>query len=127
MNDRATGTLRRDQKGPLASPPPLRGDLKTIADTVGSWPNVSASMHWSLDHTKPDGVDFYVAGEELGHLHLDGSIHLATSPSLGKELIAERVAMPFRYQKGWVEQQVNAVGPEAAIALFRRNYGALRG
>jgi hypothetical protein len=61
MNDRATGTLRRDEKEPLASPPRLSGDLKTIADAVASWPNVSASMHWSLDHTKPDGVDFYVA------------------------------------------------------------------
>ena len=127
MSYRAAGTLNRDQKGPLAAPPPLRGDLKTIADSVASWPNVSATMHWSLDHTRPDGVDFYVADQELGHLHLDGSIHLATSPSLSKEMIAAGVAKPFRYQQGWVEQQVNAVGADAAIALFRRNYDALNG
>ena len=83
-------------------------------------------MHWSLDHTRPDGIDFYVDDEELGHLHLDGSIHLATNPGLGMELVGAGLAKPFRYQKGWVEQQVNLIGAVAAIALFRRNYDKLQ-
>jgi Family of unknown function (DUF5519) len=64
--------------------------------------------------------------KELGHLHLDGSIHLATSPALGKALISEGIVKPFRYQQGWVEEQVRRIGPDAAVALFRRNYELLK-
>ena len=71
-------------------------------------------------------MDFYLGQEELGHLHLDGSIHLATSDALGKALIAEGVARPFRYQRGWVEAEVGRIGADAATALFRRNYDYLR-
>ena len=127
INERARGTLPRTAKGPLGPPPPLKGDLKTVADAVASWPGVITSIHWSLDHTRADGVDFYLGDAELGHLHLDGSVHLATDSALGKALVAERIARPFRYQRGWVEQQVRQVGAEAAIALFRRNYDSLRG
>ena len=59
-------------------------------------------------------------------MHLDGSIHLATSPSLGRDLVAGGLAKPFRYQEGWVEEQVQRIGADAAVALFRRNYEQLR-
>jgi hypothetical protein len=111
----------------VAAPPTLDGPLQVIVDAVAGWPGVDTTVHWHLiDRSRVDGVDFYVGEEELGHLHLDGSIHLATSPDLGQTLIGEGAAKAFRYQKGWVEQQVRDVGAEAAIALFRRNYEQLR-
>jgi hypothetical protein len=127
MKSEARGTLPRAAKGPVAPPPALDGPLQTIVDAVAGWPGVNTTVHWHLtDRSRVDGVDFYVGEEELGHLHLDGSIHLATSPALGKAMIAEGVAKPFRYQQGWVEEQVRRIGTDAAIALFRRNYEHLQ-
>lgn len=127
MNERALGTLARADKGPLAPPPTLDEPLGTVAAVVAGWPDVKASTHWDLYRpTQVDGIDFYVGDDELGHIHLDGSIHLATSPTLGQSLIAEGLARPFRYQCGWVCERVQDIAPQAAIALFRRNYDALK-
>jgi hypothetical protein len=128
MNDQAQGTLPRSEKGPMAPAPHLEGNLGAVVAVVASWPGISATAHWSLfDKTLLDGADFYLGEDELGHLHLDGSIHLATSPALGKALIADGKAKPFRYQAGWVEQHLQRIGVDAAITLFRRNYEDLRG
>ena len=126
MTSRAIGTLPRAAKGPVRPSPALDGPLRTIADAVGGWPGITTTVHWHLvDRSRVDGVDFYLGDDELGHLHLDGSIHLATSPDLGHALIAAGLAKPFRYQQGWVEEQVRRIGTEAAVALFRRNYDDL--
>lgn len=126
MNTLARGTLPRAEKGPLAPPPRLDGALRSVADAVAAWPGVEATVHWHLwDRDRVDGVDFYLQEEELGHLHLDGAIHLATSPALGKTLVDEGAARPFRYQAGWVEEQLERLGADATIALFRRNYDAI--
>lgn len=126
MFERANGTMARADKGPEQPPPVLDGALGTVADTVSAWPRIIATVHWDLsDPTKVDGVDFYVGDEELGHIHLDGFVHLATSPSLGAELVADGFAAPFPYARGWVHAQIASIGPDAAVALFRRNYDRL--
>jgi Family of unknown function (DUF5519) len=127
MKNLARGTLPRAEKGPVKPPPVIDGPLQAIVDAVSSWPGIDTTIHWHLfDKSRVDGVDFYFGEEELGHLHLDGSIHLATSASLGESLISEGAAKPFRYQQGWVEEQVRRIGPGAAVALFRRNYEHLQ-
>lgn len=126
MSERAQGTLTRTEKGPVCPPPILDGQLDAVARVVSGWPAVIATTHWNpFRPSEVDGIDFYVGEEELGHIHLDGSIHLATSPSLGRALVAEGSAKPFRYQQGWVEQQVQRIGSDAAVALFQRNYQRL--
>ena len=128
MHERALGTLARADKGPVVPPPALDGPLASVADAVAGWAGVTASAHWDLFRpSRVDGIDFYVGEEELGHIHLDGSIHLATSPALGAALIAQGMARPFRYQQGWVCERVQSIGPKAATALFRRNYDRLLG
>ena len=127
MNDTALGTMARSDKGVMAPAPKLDGPLQTVADAVAAWPGISASTHWHFyDRSRVDGVDFYLEHKELGHIHVDGSVHLATSPSLGKELIAGQLARPFRYQHGWVCEDVYDIGVQAAIALFRSNYERLQ-
>lgn len=121
--ERAVGTMARADKGPVAPPPALDGALGTVADAVAGWRGVISTAHWHLVHTTQlDGVDFYVGERELGHIHLDGSIHLATSPALGSALVAEGLARPFRFAHGWVEERISVIGPDAAIALFQCNY-----
>lgn len=99
-----------------------------MVDVVSAWPHIDTTVHWHFsDKSRVDGVDFYWMGKELGHLHLDGSIHLATSPSLGTSMIAEGVAKAFPYLRGWVEEKVMTIGAAASVELFRRNYEALQG
>ena len=86
MHDGTRGTLPRAAKGPIAPPPVLTGPLQAVVDRVAAWDGIETTVHWSLDHSSVDGVDFYLGEEELGHLHLDGSIHLATPPALGEAL-----------------------------------------
>ncbi len=84
MTNQAFSTLHREAKGPLAPPPVLGGTVQAVADSVAAWPEVEATTHWRLDdQSRIDGIDFYVGPDELGHIHLDGSIHLATTPELG--------------------------------------------
>jgi Luciferase len=64
----------------------------------------SAPTHWLLDDpTQVDGADFYVGERELGHIHLDGEIHLGLARSLRKALIDAEHAEPFRWAKDWVQ------------------------
>ena len=127
MVDQAFSILPRDAKGPVTAAPLMRGDLQAVVDGVSTWPGVEATTHWHFaDQTRIDGVDFYVGDDELGHLHLDGSIHLATSPALGADLIVERLGAPFPYAHGWTQSRVSRLGVDGAIAFFRRNYDRLR-
>lgn len=127
MTTQAMSTLPRDAKGPLAPPPALAPPMQAVADAIAAWPEVEATTHWHLaDQSLVDGIDFYVGPDELGHIHLDGSIHLATTPDLGAQLVAEKLARPFPWARGWTMASVDQLGGNAAIALFRRNYDRLR-
>jgi hypothetical protein len=126
MREHAIGTMRRSDKGPVVAPPTLDEPLQTVVDTVGNWPGVITTAHWDpFRRSRVDGVDFYLGEEELGHIHVDGSLHLASSPMLGRVLVTEGLGRPFPYLLGWVEAQVRSVGSSAAVALFRRNYERL--
>lgn len=88
---------------------------------------IEATTHWHLhDRGRVDGIDFYVGPDELGHIHLDGSIHLATNPDLGADLVEEGLGTPFPWARGWTLSSVDRLGIEAAVSLFRRNYDRLR-
>jgi len=127
MIEQAFSTLPRDAKGPRAPSPALGGSIQAVADAVAAWPEVEATTHWHFaDQSRVDGIDLYVGGDELGHIHLDGSIHLATSPSLGATMVAEGLGQPFRWAKGWTVASIEALGEARATGLFRRNYERLR-
>ena len=127
MIQSAQSTLPRSAKGPLAAAPRLAGELQIVVDQVAAWPGVQATTHWHFaDQTRIDGVDFYVGEDELGHLHLDGSIHLATSAALGAKLVADGLGSPFAYARGWTQSSVAELGIVGAATFFRRNYDRLR-
>ena len=81
MSEHALGTMSRADKGPVKPPPVLDGPLRTVSDQVSGWRGITATAHWDLfDMSRVDGVDFYYGEDELGHIHLDGSLHIATNP-----------------------------------------------
>ena len=112
MTEQALSTLPREAKGRVAPPPALTGKLKAVADALAAWPGVEATetVRRFDQPNSVDGVDFYVGSDELGHIHLDGSIHLATSPRLGAELVAEGLGQPFVWAHGWTLASIEPAG-----------------
>ncbi|WP_210522069.1 luciferase domain-containing protein [Hymenobacter terricola] len=124
--------MKLSEKGPLLPPPVLAGPGQHTAETVQSWPGVVAATHWDLfNRTRVDGADFYVGDAELGHIHLNGDVHLPTAPALGLALLAQGLARPFPYggEPGeWVTFPIRTAADAAhATWLFRLNYDCLHG
>jgi len=122
------------EKGPLAPVPALTALLEPISQAIQRWPGILAAAHWDLYRVGEavDGADFYVGDDEVGHLHLNGEAHLATSPALGQALVAGGLARPLPFggaaYRGWTEFSVRTATDAAhATWLFGLNYQRLRG
>ena len=127
MAEQTHSTPVRAGKGLVRQPPVLKGDLKAVADAVSAWPDVIATSRGHFAQAEQDdGIDFRVGEDELGHVHFDGSIHLASRPDLCAAPVAEGLGRPSPWAKGWLEAGVDHLGVERTVALFRRNYDRLR-
>ena len=121
-----------EEKGPICPPPHLAPHLQTVSQTLQAWEGVLAATHWDLyDTTQVDGADFYVGSQELGHIHLNGEVHLATSPELRQLLVALSLAQPFPFggdYAGWVLYRIRSIqDTRHALWLFQLNYLRLTG
>ena len=75
-----------------------------------------------------DGADFYVGEKELGHIHLDGWVHLATNKELSQVMLKNKLAIKFPYAQNWVMFSIsNKQSVNNAILLFKLNYRRLNG
>ena len=112
-------------------PPVLDAPFQDLSETVQSWPGVLAATHWHLSgNGQVDGADFYRDGEELGHIHLDGEVHLATSPAIARALIAAGAAERFPWAGAgeWATYRIRSeAGLRHAERLFRLSYDYLGG
>lgn len=96
--------MRLKDKGPVIAPPVLSGWAQTVSLEIQSWPGIISATHWMLGNaTQVDGADFYHRDSELGHIHLDGEIHLALTAELRKALIDSGLAQSFRWGASWVQ------------------------
>ena len=83
-------------KGAIRPVPRLVGPAQRVSEMIQTWPGIIAATHWDLyDNKKINGADFYVGQNELGHIHLDGETHLASTKQLRMPLIAAGLAEPF--------------------------------
>ena len=121
--------MKLAEKGRIIPPPKLSKFPQQVSTEIQQWDNIIAATHWDLyDNMKPDGADFYVGDEELGHIHLDGSIHLATNQLLKTALLKSKMANNFPYGKFWVCYDILTIKDvEHALFLFRLNYDRLKG
>ena len=121
--------MKLEEKGKFLPPPVLDKYAQLVSTEIQKWSNIIAATHWHLyDTTQVDGADFYVGEEELGHIHLDGSVHLATSKELKKILVDNKLAQNFPYAKNWVQFQItNKEDTEKAIRMFKLNYERIMG
>lgn len=113
-----TTAMNLRDKGEIRPPPRLRGPAQKVSAALQLWPSVIAATHWYLyDRTQVDGADFYVGEKELGHIHLDGEIHLRLTPTLARAAIALGRADAFPWADDWVQAPI-ATATEAAHALW---------
>jgi hypothetical protein len=80
--------MRLEEKGQILPPPVLSKYPQMVSEEIQKWSNIISATHWDLyDRTKVDGADFYVGKKELGHIHLDGWVHLATNKALAQVML----------------------------------------
>ena len=115
-------------EGRIQPPPTLQGIAQSVSSELQSWPGTAAFTHWQLgDPTTIDGAEFHVDEHELGHIHLNGELHLALTDPLRKLLVERRLARPFRWVSSWVERPIaSSTDAEQALWLFRLGYDRLR-
>ena len=124
--------MKLADKGPMAPPPVLSAYPQMVSAAIQQWKYIIAVAHWDLnDEIRIDGADFYVGKEELGHIHLDGSVHLATVKELRVPLVNQKLAEKFPYggtYDGWVLFNITTEADAVqAIWLFKLNYQRLTG
>jgi Family of unknown function (DUF5519) len=121
--------MKLEDKGPTVAPPVLNGWSQTVSMEIQSWPKIISATHWRFgDPTQVDGADFYVGEHELGHIHLDGEIHLAVPQRLANALINAKLAQKFRWGTDWVQFPISdEVSARHATWLFRLSYDYLNG
>ena len=121
-----------EEKGNFIAPPIMTTYPQIVSLAIQQWQNIIAATHWDLyDNSKVDGADFYVGKNELGHIHLDGSVHLATTRELRIPLLKNNLAKKFPYggqYEGWVLFKIETESEaQQAIWLFQLNYERLMG
>jgi len=119
------------EKGPVRPAPTLSKHPQRVSSEIQSWPGVVAAAHWNLYWPDVvDGSDFYVGERELGHIHLNGHAHIATTRGLRDRLLKSGEAQTFPWSGGyedWVMYPIgNAADADHAIGLFRLNYERLQ-
>ncbi len=124
--------MKLEEKGIFAPPPMLATYPQMVSSTIQQWGNVIAATHWHLyDSSKVDGADFYVEKKELGHIHLNGVVHLATTNELRIPLLKNNLAEKFPFggeYEGWVQFKIATEADiKQAVWLFQINYDRLTG
>ena len=121
--------MRLETKGAIRPPPKLKGPAQFVSIKIQSWPGVIAATHWYLhDRTRVDGADFYVGEKELGHIHLDGELHLNLTTGLSRRLIECGRASAFPWAENWVQATISTrQDAHNALWLFQLGYDRLRG
>jgi hypothetical protein len=121
--------MKLEDKGPVIAPPMLAGWAQKVSLEIQSWPAMISATHWQFgDPTQVDGVDFYVSEHELGHIHLDGMIHLVLSDAMKKAVMTAGFASPFRWDANFVQSPItDPPSAEHALWLFKLGYDRLSG
>ena len=101
--------MKLRNQGVIQAAPILHGHAEKVSSAIQQWVGMKAFTHWKLgDPTTIDGAEFHVDDEELGHIHLDGEIHLRLTQRLRNALLETRLAQPFPWAREWVEMSVQS-------------------
>lgn len=118
-----------EEKGNFMPPPILSQYPELVSKEIQQWENIISATHWEIhNNNKANGADFYVGPAELGHIHLDGMLHLPSTKELSKMLIQAKIAEKFIYAQHWVQFKIyNQASAKQAIWIFRLHYDRICG
>ena len=121
--------MRLESKGEIRPPPKLKGPAQSVSREIQSWPGIVAATHWFFhDRTQVDGADFYVGEKELGHIHLDGEVHLCLTVGLRRRLIEAGLAEALPWAQDCIRAPISSRSEaKTALWLFRLGYDRLKG
>lgn len=121
--------MKLEEKGKIIPPPVLSKFSELVSQEIQKWEEIISATHWEIwDRNQPNGADFYVGELELGHIHLDGSLHIASTKELSQTLIKAELARKFPYGENWIQFKIfDEESVKHAIWLFKLHYNNLRG
>ena len=101
-----------------------------VMTEVRRWSGVEMKPHPSPDRPgDQDGVEFRLAGRQIGHMHDNCAVHLSLTKALKASVVSEGLAEPLSSspESGWVMfEPVFASDVNRAIWLLRLNYVRFR-
>lgn len=101
-----------------------------LMEEVRRWPGVEMRPHASShEFGAPDGIEFRLAGRQIGHMHADCTVHLSLTKALKQSIVSERRAepLPGAPSSAWAMfNPMSSTDVEQAIWLLRLNYVRLR-
>ena len=101
-----------------------------VMEEVRRWPGVQMRPHASSHEPgASDGVEFRLAGRQIGHLHADCAVHLSLTKALKHSVVSEQLAepLPVAPSSGWAMfNPMSTKDVKHAIWLLRLNYVRLR-
>ena len=118
-----------EEKGNIIPPPILSKYPEMASIEIQQWENIISATHWEIhNNNKPNGADFYMKAHELGHIHLDGMLHVPSTKEISKALIQAKLAEKFIYAQNWVQFRIqNEATANHALWIFRLHYDRLCG
>lgn len=121
--------MKLEEKGKIIPPPALSKYSELVSQEIQKWEGIISATHWEIwDRNQPNGADFYVGELELGHIHLDGSLHIASTKEFAQVLIKAGLARKFPYGENWIQFKIfDEESVNHAIWLFKLHYDKLRG
>ena len=121
--------MKLSEKGRYAPPPQLKLAAQRVSEALASWPEVHARTHWLLgDEQVVDGADFYLGQEELGHIHLESTAHVAHSRAVAVALVKAGLARSFHWNRDIVVFEIrNQADVAHALWLFELSYDRRKG
>ncbi len=121
--------MKLEAKGKIIPPPVLSQYPEMASQEIQKWEGIISATHWEIwNNNKPNGADFYVGQLELGHIHLDGMVHITSTKKISQTLIKAGLAQKFPYGENWIQYEIsNLKSGTHAIWLFKLHYNKLRG
>ena len=121
--------MKLQEKGNIIPPPTLSHSSEIVSQQIQKWEGIISATHWEIwDNNKPNGADFYVGELELGHIHLDDMLHIASTNQLSATLIKAKLAQKFPYAANWIQFKIkDEKTAKHAIWLFKLHYDKLCG
>ena len=101
-----------------------------VMTEVRRWSGVEMKPHPSPDRPgDQDGVEFRLAGRQIGHMHDNCAVHLSLTKALKQSVVSEGLAEPLSTSpdSGWIMlHPMLATEVHRAIWLLRLNYVRFR-